>query len=634
MSSFRKALVFCFVLICFVVLTPKKTVYADVCAPNTCTGTSVHDFLDGCLGHDSNNDGKNDYWTQKYVRHTGFCNATTCQAAGIQALVCNTSDGTTSVVTEPPISCCSGGGGGGGGGNCNHSYSCAASGNSVSMSKCCSGSNCCGTINSGPNKGKNKICRDNGCAPQPPVCTAPVINSVARVSSTSLQINWIPGTGTTAQKVYVGANKTEVTNNCPGTGSPTCVVKTVGLPAAQNNLTTGNVLALGTVYYIKVVNAGSCNVSSSIPNHLSSCLVSPTSLNMNTNSTATITTSIQSSADISQVTYTSSSPSIASISPASDTTYIYKTTATSGSSAGSSTITSKVYLGATLACTGSASINVVPAGPWWQVKDSDLSTNADILSEAPNGKTFGLDGTGGYPGVVSYGTSFDFSADSSGTGTVSSTGWLANSLSSSTKTYDAAYFMNQIPSDAVITSLPSNTVDGSYFESGGTLSYGYYWYKYDGSLTGLDVTISSAMNLGDRKVILIVDAADLNIAGNINLDDGHGFFMAIAGQTGGGAKGRIKIDPTVGGGVGPNLEGIYEGDNGFLTGTSYPSLDTTLSVRGSVASVYGSVLLQRDLGGVVNNTTPAEFFEFAPDQIMLFPSKLGARKINWKEVAP
>ena len=129
-------------------------------------------------------------------------------------------------------------------------------------------------------------------------------------------------------------------------------------------------------------------------------------------------------------------------------------------------------------------------------------------------------------------------------------------------------------------------------------------------------------------MILLVDSADFYINAPINLTDGQGFFMVMVGKNSDGNKGNILIDPTVGGGASPNLEGIYEADAQFRTGLSA----IQLRVRGSVTG-YDKVDLQRDLG-IANSNTPAEFFEFAPDQIMLFPARLGVRKINWKEVAP
>jgi hypothetical protein len=128
------------------------------------------------------------------------------------------------------------------------------------------------------------------------------------------------------------------------------------------------------------------------------------------------------------------------------------------------------------------------------------------------------------------------------------------------------------------------------------------------------------VNIGTRKVILLVDNADVNITGNINLTDGQGFFMLIV-------KGNVNIDPAVGGGGSANLEGLYFADGTLTDGSG----NTQFHTRGSIVA-NGGISMQRDL--VANNMSPAELFEFAPDQIMLFPKVLGTRKMSWKEVAP
>jgi len=132
---------------------------------------------------------------------------------------------------------------------------------------------------------------------------------------------------------------------------------------------------------------------------------------------------------------------------------------------------------------------------WWQVKDSDVSSNGDLITNVPSGKYFDMDGTGGFPGIPAASGTTDLDGTN-----VSSTGWLVDSLQTNAKVYDHAYFNNQIPKDTVITVVPSNTIDGSILESGGTLSYGYYWYRYDGSDSGLDLTITAPVDLGSRKV--------------------------------------------------------------------------------------------------------------------------------------
>jgi hypothetical protein len=218
---------------------------------------------------------------------------------------------------------------------------------------------------------------------------------------------------------------------------------------------------------------------------------------------------------------------------------------------------------------------------------------------------------------------------------VSETGWLANSGYNASKIYNSTYFLNAIPDDTIINSLPGPTINGASLSSGGTATNGIYWYEYDPALySGADLTINTDTNLGARKVILIVKGADVILNGNINLTNGSGFFLLVAGATAGGTKGNILVDPGVGGGATANLEGIYVTDGQFQTGhTATPGVyDVQLQVRGTIAS-YGGIVLQRDLGPA-NSTTPAEFFEFAPDMALLFPQKLGVRSISWQEVAP
>jgi len=156
--------------------------------------------------------------------------------------------------------------------------------------------------------------------------------------------------------------------------------------------------------------------------------------------------------------------------------------------------------------------------------------------------------------------------------------------------------------------------------SGGSLQNGYYWYKFDGTqgvTQGQDMTISANTDLLNRKVILFVKAADLDIAGKINLNNGAGFFLAIV-------DGQIRVNPTVTGT--PSLEGIFLSQNGFSSGAGA----SQLHLRGSVVS-FGSFTLQRDLA---DDSSPAELFEYAPDQTILFPSILATKKTKWIEVAP
>lgn len=343
---------------------------------------------------------------------------------------------------------------------------------------------------------------------------------------------------------------------------------------------------------------------------------SPSSLTFNTNSAITFQ-------------FSSSSQAI-SLTPSTTQLPGFETVAT-GEEEGASTITANMVVGGSTLCSDTATILVTPPGPWWQVRDADVMA-PQITSPISTSCVsplcepfFDLDGDGGYPGIPL--TSLGMYMESGG---ISSKNWSVITSTAANNT-NYAFFEKQIPTDTVITTIPANTIDGSIFASGGTLSNGAYWYKFDGSINNVDLNLTADINIGSRKVILLVDNSDLYINGKINLTDGQGFFIAIVGKNSIGAKGNIYINPTVGGSADelPELEGLFFTDNQIYTGIG----DTQLHTRGSLVGMSG-IQLQRDLGNILNQTNPSEYIEFAPDQIMLMPSTLKIKKINWKEVEP
>jgi hypothetical protein len=206
----------------------------------------------------------------------------------------------------------------------------------------------------------------------------------------------------------------------------------------------------------------------------------------------------------------------------------------------------------------------------------------------------------------------------------SSAKWLANSSWTSPKIFNYAYFANQIPEGTVVNTI--DHIDSSVLSSGTVDSAtGYYWYKYNGSdHAGQALAVTAPTEIGSRKIIVLVENANTDISQPITLTDG--FFMIAV-------EGDININPAVGGGASPNLEGLYIADGTIQTGTLTPGGDDTqLWVRGSVVA-YNGIVLSRDLK-TTNFSTPGELFEYAPDQILLFPEVFAVRKINWKEVAP
>lgn len=337
---------------------------------------------------------------------------------------------------------------------------------------------------------------------------------------------------------------------------------------------------------------------------------------------------VPSNGTVDEVDFSISPPFIATISPSSDSSSPYRTTAT-GRREGTATIQARVIMGGSERCNDPANLTVTPPGPWWQVQDADVITLGDLISLIPPslGEEFNLPGLGGFPGIGTYGgTTADFEAGS-GAGTVSSTGWLANALTTSQKNYSYDYFDGLIPGSVVVTQVTSTSVDSAFLTSGPATN-GYRWYRFDGSVNGLDLTINGTVNLGTNKVVLLVKGANLNIDGRINVTDGVGTFVTMVGKNANGNKGDILVAATAGTAAGVDLEGIYFADSEFKTGAG----DTQLYVRGGVAA-YDGVVLERDLD-TANEDTPAEFFEYGLDQILLYPPSLSVRKIRWKEVAP
>ncbi len=248
----------------------------------------------------------------------------------------------------------------------------------------------------------------------------------------------------------------------------------------------------------------------------------------------------------------------------------------------------------------------ITQGPWWQVKDGDVTANGALGSDVPDGSVFADNGAGGYPGLPVYSDSFNLSSNPA---KISTTGWQANSLSFVQRLFNFDYFANLIPQSIVVNPI------GDLAGGGVSDENGYEWYRVNGNLD-----IASSINFGNRKVIVFVENGSLNLAGNINLNDGVGFAGFFV-------EGGINIDPNMAQVAGPELEGVYLTSGLFSTGAG----DSQLHIRGSVAS-YGGFSLQRDL--INDSAAPAELFEYGPDQILLFPNKLAFRQSRWVEVAP
>ena len=256
-----------------------------------------------------------------------------------------------------------------------------------------------------------------------------------------------------------------------------------------------------------------------------------------------------------------------------------------------------------LSCTATHLIRVSNrAASWWQVVGSDVWAQ-NIISYLPPSKVFNADGPGSYPGVVVYGTSFNFDG-----GKVSSKDWIANSS-----------YLGTVPSNASLKAKAT----GVTFSSIGSLatgvppdSKGYEWYEATGTT---DLSNPGGFDFGSRKIILFVDGI-VNLQSNISLTDGLGFVMLVA-------SGDITVNPSV-----TNLKGIYFTDTDFVDQTAGASNDSRLTLRGSLVA-KGSISLERTLNSS-SAGQPAETIEYAPDQILFFPQVFRVKSSFWREAVP
>ena len=253
--------------------------------------------------------------------------------------------------------------------------------------------------------------------------------------------------------------------------------------------------------------------------------------------------------------------------------------------------------------------------PWVQTQGGDVAASGTITSLVPVPQLFTLDGTGGYPGIVSYGSDYDFDQGSLGKGEtlVSSKNWLVKEAPAATDYYqlffrrfgapqtnDNALFVN-LAAVARPTSRPTP----------------YY-------IVG-DVTTSGNWSVGAGEKVMFLVNGNLTINGTINIT-GTGFVAFIV-------SGNITVSPSVGVAYNssiPVLEGVYitSPTGTFSTGTS--SVPGSERFVGKGTFIAGNFLLQRDLDALGQNPNYAgELFIYNPQFLITMPDQMRNVPITW-----
>ncbi len=260
---------------------------------------------------------------------------------------------------------------------------------------------------------------------------------------------------------------------------------------------------------------------------------------------------------------------------------------------------------------------------WVQTSGGDVYAASSVRSYIPNvsPRVFNANGSNGYPGVVTYGTSYDFDPDWTLTGStyVSSSNWIVQETQAPVDYYD--FFYRRYGSPTIPT---TNSAFGNLLAvtKPATSVTPYY-------VLG-DMTTSGNWIVGSNESIVILVDGNLTIGGNINIT-GNGFIAFIV-------NGDITISDAIGttvSSVAPVVEGVYitNTTGTFATGASLAA--STAKFVGNGMFVAGNFLLERDLeisGG--NTTYPAALFTFDPQLLLTMPDSMKDLPVTWQEVAP
>lgn len=287
--------------------------------------------------------------------------------------------------------------------------------------------------------------------------------------------------------------------------------------------------------------------------------------------------------------------------------------------AGSGTGTAATYSvdGSTITWT----IGYTLGAPWFQAEGGDVYASGTLRSYVSPGaaeRVFVRDGTGGYPGMVMFDSSYDF--DSSlvqGDGYVSSTNWLAYAPHTTVDYYDYFYRRFGSPTtpyafaDLLAVTQPASS-ETPYYVVG-------------------DMTTSEDWVVGDGESVIFIVDGNVTIGGTITTV-GTGFVAFIV-------NGDITVDTAVGTTYSledPVLQGIYitSPTGTFATGPTTMALSARFVGKGMF--IAGDFLLQRDLEGygTGNTTHAAELFIYDPQLLFTMPDPMKELPVTWQEVAP
>jgi hypothetical protein len=274
-------------------------------------------------------------------------------------------------------------------------------------------------------------------------------------------------------------------------------------------------------------------------------------------------------------------------------------------------------------------------GAWTQTTSGDayapITVSSSIPVTAPQ-TYFSMNGPGGYPGLVSYGSFFDVSLNplttgaEAGSNTLSTTRWNAHTTYTPISLYEHFTLL-----------LGGMTGTGDLWDADGELSATDFLScaSSDYCYFSGNPTINNPITIGaNDKRILVINGA-LTIKNTITITPG-GFLAVIA-------KDGITIDPSVGAGapasystsITPQIQGMYiTGGNFSIPAVTPPSLppDKQLVLKGMF--VADDFSITRMLSNANNLLYPATMFIHDPALLFSTPFIMQEVPFRWQEVAP
>lgn len=266
-------------------------------------------------------------------------------------------------------------------------------------------------------------------------------------------------------------------------------------------------------------------------------------------------------------------------------------------------------------------VGFIPQAGWVRTVNGNVYAQNTVSSSIPSALStyFSMTSTTyGDAGIVSYGSSYDFSRGTGlGAANVSEPGWLIPHTNASANFYQEFAERMDVPGSATALTAPATTNPTC---AAGTTCI----YYVNGDMT----TESTDWSIGATEKMVIFVNGNVTINGRIQIANG-GFFSIIA-------SGDITVSTTLGVPVtapnpgNTNLEGIFITNGTFSTSNS--TGNNRLIVLGSV--IANSFQLLRDAGAAYNDTYPSEVFRFDPQLLFTMPDEMKDIPYTWQELAP